>query len=502
MKTNKFLAIAFGLVLFGTSCSDNFLEVKTTANLTSKDAAATMEADPAKLEGFVNAIYSLMIQYDLVSTSHDSFGYMSILHSTDMMSEDIVQVKATHFTYDYLHDNRNETYRRTNVDWTYLYSMVSNANIVLGLTSPATTSATIKAYRGQALAIRGLAYYYLIQLYQQNYGVTAANDRPGIPLYYATNEGKENRLERVPVTQVYAQIESDLTEAVTNLNGWTRANKNQIDYYVANGILARYYLLSEQWQKAIDASVIAASGFQIMSTADLHDGFMDINNKEWMWGFDESAETQSTYASFFSHISDITPGYAGLEYGARLIDRRLYDYIPVTDERKKLFQGATQTIDISALSSSAMSSTTATAWKLPYATVKFGYDGNWTMDYMYMRAAEMVLIEAEGLAHLNKSAEAATALKKLMVNRDPAWNKTTVTVDDIWMQRRIELWGEGFAYFDLKRLNKGIDRTYAGTNHRVDAQFKKDAGDKTWIYQLPQSEVQENSSISEEDNNQ
>lgn len=501
MRTYKLLAFVLGLTLLSTACSDEFLDVKTTSQLTAEDAAATMDADPTKLEGFVNAIYSMLVQYDLVYTNHDAFGLMSILHSTDMMSEDIVQVKATHFTYDYLHDNRNDTYRRTRVNWTYLYSVISSANIVLNMTDAASTSETIKAYRGQVLALRGMAYYYLIQLYQHNYGVSAAADRPGIPLYFAANEGKPNRMDRVPVTEVYAQIESDLTKAVENLNGWTRANKNQIDYYVANGLLARYYLLSNQWSKAVDASVIAASGFEIMSTTDLHDGFMNLANAEWMWGFDHNASTETRYASFFSHISNVTPGYAGLEYGSRLIDKRLYDYIPATDERKNLFQGATQIFDATALGTSSMSTTTATGWKLPYASLKFGWDGNWTMDYPYMRAAEMVLIEAEALAQQGKNTEAATALKKLLAKRDPAWNKTSVTVDEVWMQRRIELWGEGVAYFDLKRLNKGIDRTYAGNNHRTDAQKVVAAGDNKWIYMIPQTEILENTAIDEEDNN-
>ncbi|MDE6013050.1 MAG: RagB/SusD family nutrient uptake outer membrane protein, partial [Prevotella sp.] len=37
--------------------------------------------------------------------------------------------------------------------------------------------------------------------------------------------------------------------------------------------------------------------------------------------------------------------------------------------------------------------------------------------------------------------------------------------NEVWWQRRVELWGEGFATFDIKRLNKGIIRSYAGTNH-------------------------------------
>ena len=496
MKTIKIYFLS-GLLLFAAfSCSDDFLTVKTTGSLTSADAEAALKADPTKLESFVNAIYSLMVQFDLVSESHDAFGLMSILHSTDMMGEDIVQSKFHWFGYDYEHDNHEMTYRRTLTDWTYLYSIISNANIVINMTSDNTEQ--FKPFRGQAFALRGMAYYYLIQLYQHTYNFQISKNLPGIPMYYALNEGKANINGRATVEQVYTQIEADLTKGIELLEGWDRGNKNQIDYYVANGLLARFYLLSEQWEKANDAATKALEPYEIMSKEDLHDGFMNINNKEWMWGFDHTAETSTVYASFFSHMSNIAPGYAGLNYAPRHIDRRLFDQIPLTDERRKLFQDEdTMTITADELTSSNMESTSATAWKLPYANVKFGWDGNWTMDYPYMRAAEMVLIQAEALAEMGLTSEAASKLSVLMVNRDPAWNKTDVTPEEVYLQRRIELWGEGFSFFDLKRLNKGIDRTYAGTNHPANGQIKVAAKAKTWIYQIPQSEMQENTAIKE-----
>jgi hypothetical protein len=119
-----------------------------------------------------------------------------------------------------------------------------------------------------------------------------------------------------------------------------------------------------------------------------------------------------------------------------------------------------------------------------------------------MRGSEMVLIEAEALAQQNKGGDAATALKKLQSKRDPSWAKVSVSVDDIWMLRRVELWGEGFSYYDLKRLNKGIDRTYSGSNHEGTNKVVVPAGDKRWIYKLPQGEIQENVYINEEDNNE
>lgn len=118
-----------------------------------------------------------------------------------------------------------------------------------------------------------------------------------------------------------------------------------------------------------------------------------------------------------------------------------------------------------------------------------------------MRAGEMVLIEAEALARQNKNDDAAIALKKLMSMRDPSWNKTSVTAEDVVLQRRIELWGEGFAYFDLKRLNKGIDRNYQGNNHLAGYTLTIPAQDPAWTYQIPRKELQENTHITEDDQN-
>jgi hypothetical protein len=208
-----------------------------------------------------------------------------------------------------------------------------------------------------------------------------------------------------------------------------------------------------------------------------------------MWGFAHTTETQTTFASFFSMISNLAPGYAG-NYAPRLIDAQLYSQIPDDDARKKLFIGP-----------EGDESQPTKGARLPYANIKFGHVSDWTDNYMYMRAAEMVLIEAEAYAHMNQGAKAAEVLKVLMSKRQPSWKKASVTVEDVYLQRRIELWGEGFSYYDLKRLNKGIDRTYAGNNHLPSYDIKVDARDVRWIYQIPLSEIQENKLISEDDQN-
>src|SRR5690625_6802734 len=74
--------------------------------------------------------------------------------------------------------------------------------------------------------------------------------------------------------------------------------------------------------------------------------------------------------------------------------------------------------------------------------------GNSNGDLAFMRAAEMVLIEAEALAAQGNDNDAADVLYILANARDPEYEKSTNTgeklMEEILIQRRIELWAEGF----------------------------------------------------------
>lgn len=497
MKFTKYIAAGMIALAGLTSCNDSFLETDYTQYLDEEAAAEAAGKNP---DVFLNGMWSWMVTSDQTNNSaHDDFGFMGSLHATDMMAEDIVMASSHWFNYDHQLDNHQEPYRRTLCHWLNFYTMIAKSNEIISLYPNGGETVAQKGLLGQAQAIRGLAYLHLIQLYQfataEDGSVNAS--APGVPLIYTPADGKTDEeiaaaKGRNTVGDVMAQIEIDLVNAVANLEaGYQRPNKNYIDASVANGILARYYLLANKWQDAANAANKARQGYTLMpaTAAGLYDGFVTVNNPEWMWGFAHTTETQTTYASFFSMISNIAPGYAGIGYAPRLIDARLYSQIPDADLRKKWFngpEGAKQATD---------------AASLPYANVKFGHVSDWTDNYMYMRAAEMVLIEAEAYAHMGDGAKAALVLKELMDLRQPGWNRSSVTVDDIHFQRRIELWGEGFAYYDLKRLNKGIDRTYEGNNYMPGYDIKVPARDTRWYYQIPLREIQENDLINEEDQN-
>ena len=113
-----------------------------------------------------------------------------------------------------------------------------------------------------------------------------------------------------------------------------------------------------------------------------------------------------------------------------------------------------------------------------------------------MRVAEMYLIEAEAKARLGQ-ADAAAVLFALVKTRDTGYTLSTKTgqalVDEIWFQRRIELWGEGFRFYDLKRTNTPLDRSGANHNSTItNGVINVPVTDKRWQWLIPRAEINAN----------
>ena len=498
----KYFAILVSLALVLSSCEKAF-EVSNSGSLSGSQAVAIVEEDPSFLTSYVNGFYAWMVAYNTGGGSHGDFGHLGCLYNLDMMGLDIAICGSWNWgTYDINHDYGAYNYIRPYQYWNFYYTLVKKCNEVIdffGEEDP--TNPTLRGYLGQAYALRAMSYYYLIQIFQDPVtGTTPSasfrNDAPAVPIVYAIRDGKTtdeaaSKGGRNTMKDLCEQIESDLSAALDLLQDYDRAgDKNQVDYEVAQGIAARYYLLTQQWNKALEAATAAQAGYDLMDNARLHSGFMEIEDNEVMWGFNHNTETQTAYASFFSHLSNDCMGYGGVGQSVHCIDRSLYDSMPDSDYRKSLFNGP-----------KGDPTAATTGGKLPYAARKFGFAAAWLQDYIYMRKSEMILIAAEAHARLGDG-QAASTLKELMTKRDPSWNFSSVSVDDVLLQRRIELWGEGFEYFDLRRNGLPVDRKYSGTNHTVAAQYVFPAHAKSWNFQIPKQEMQNNQYITQEEQNE
>lgn len=493
----KHLIILAAAVLSLASCTKEF-DIVDTGTLSDTKAAQMVEQNPESLNAFVNGFYLWLVSpYD----NHDSYGHLACLSNTEIMCEDVsINGNLNFGAYDINHDYGSEEWRRTRHIWTVYFTLISMCNKVIdffGVEDPVNSK--LKGFLGEAYALRAFAYTYLMVFYQDPVVGSTPNarfrsDAPAIPIIYAERDGfsteEANAVSgRNTLADVMNEVERNIALALPLLEGYERSSKNEVNYQVAQGIAARYYLYTQQWDKAITAAKAAQDGFDLMNESRLKSGFMEIEDNEVLWGFNHNSETCTVYASFFSHWSNDTSGYGGVGQSVHCIDRRLYDQIPSSDYRKALFNGA-----------AGDASASLTGARLPYASRKFGYTPNWLQDYIYMRKAEMILIEAEGHARLGDG-QAAAVLNPLMKARDPQWSISEVTVEDVLLQRRIELWGEGFSYYDLRRNGLGVNRKYDGTNHAVSAQKEFPAHSASWNFQIPLPEIQNNNSISEEEQN-
>lgn len=475
MKKIHFLGVlAFTLML--TSCSEDFLNKGARDEVSSSQlqeiAASSPEAALLLATGLEGGNNFFLNDFNTAGNGniHDDFGHMAVNLGTDMMSNDCYQTLSHWFVNYYNYTARNENSIRTDMVWKFYYKVIFNMNQTIVFVPEGVTDPQLMAIRGRLLAMRAYAYFQLVRLY--------SNGEVGVPIVTESQSG----FARQSVTAVKALIIDDLLEAYDLLEGYSRPDKVAIDQNVVAGFLARYYLEYGDNGQAAFYAAEARSGYAPMSSADLFDGFNKISNPEWMWGADINTNTSTVYASFFSHMGNLNPGYAGLLQVYKSVDRRIFDNISATDARKGWFAD------------------TGNGFGLPkYANVKFVDDTEFEGDYVFMRAAEMYLIEAEAKALGGDEIGARQALYDLVSTRDAGYVLSTNTgaalLNEIRFHRKLELWGEGFAFFDMKRWNTALDRTYAGSNHTSFGFFSHPAGSTKFTFQIPLSEINANPEI-------
>jgi hypothetical protein len=470
-----FLTLISISLIYISGCEKDYLERVPTSSVAEQDLLSTVVGNQTLLHGIHRSTFTFYGQ-------HDRFGQKSIDLIVDLLGEDFYQTERGYgwfvMWYQYL-EHRNITSGNLEFVWSYYYDIVDNANIILANIDNASDAGIaanvpkVQNIKAQCLTYRAFSFYQLVQLYAERYVIGGANSQLGIPLVL---EPTQTGLARSTVAQVYTQINTDLDAAIALFTSSTtsRVNKSEINLRVAQGIKARVALTTGQWATSETMAVAARTGFPL--TNNYGSGMNSTTDQEWMWGAVLIDEQQTSYASFFSHIDPYFGGYATLG-NHKLASTALYDSLKATDIRKQQF---------------------LTIASKPRVGKKFTGNGKWTNDYLYMKSGEMYLIQAEAIARQGgRDAEAQTALYDLVVKRDPSYKKSTLTgellLQHILMQRRCELWGEGFRFFDLKRLNLDLNRANLGhTESLWNAAGYFPAGDKNFVFLIPKQEIDAN----------
>jgi len=481
MKKNK---IIYTFLLAGailSSCSKDYLDVAPQSAINSEQLGSSSAATMGTLKGILSSLRS----YGVTGyAGHEDYGHKSILSVLDLMGHDVIMNNLNWGGFNYNYTGRVMTNSRAHMPWFTYYTQIKNANTIVNSVPADTENSELKAIRGQALALRGYFHFMLARIYGPTF--VGNESKLSVPV-----SAEERSTRRNTVAEVYAQIESDLKASIESLEGYKRgSNLEMIDKSVAQAFLADVYLEMGKYADAAIQAKQARDGYSLLSASEWKNGFYNISQNETMWGADLNAELTTFVANFYSHFDNTNVGYA--EGGNISIDKRLYDAMSDSDIRKEMFasaEGATFTVGNESYEYG------------PYTSFKFRdlTVDRTAGDYIYLRSAILYYIEAEALAKLGKDNEAKDVLFEITSARDAGYTKSTKTgaalVEEIILQKRIELWGEGYAWFDLKRLKQGVIRDYTGSNHPDYGKFNIPAGDNKFLFMIPQAEVDANPEI-------
>jgi hypothetical protein len=479
------LALAAFSVLL-PSCKKSYLDTTPTDQAAQGDIFKTTQNAWNAINGIHRSLY---IQYN---SRQDQGGQSKNMIDMDMLGEDLVNPTTGNgwfiTTYRWT-DHRNENAWSPYFNFQFYYDIIANANMIIANIDGAVgPDADKKAIRGQAYAYRAWSYYQMIQLFGERYDKNGTNSGLGLTLVLAPTTDK---LPRNTVAEVYTAIVNDLNAAITNLTGIpARSNPSHINLAVAKGLRARVALTMQDWATAAQMANEARQGFSLMSNAQYLQGFNNYTNPEWMWGSRQVADQTTYFYSFFAYMSaDFNS--TNIRTNPKAINSLLYEQISATDIRKQLWDPT---------GTNTAFPTPPGGSRYPYMNRKFlsgGGSGSSIGDVPLMRVAEMYLIEAEAKARLGQDAAAAQVLFTLAKQRDPNYVLSTNTgqnlINEILIQRRIELWGEGFRFYDLKRLNMALNRNGSNHNPAVATTMSVPAGDKQWQFLIPRTELNTNS---------
>lgn len=469
-------------VLGFAGCAKDILDTDPTDRVSG--TAIFTDADNAMtaLNGIYRAMYTSGWGSDW---THENGGVPAFILVFDLYGEDHIMDGSGSgwFWYDYgfgtwgdWSHNAGHQYQI----WNFFYTVVSNVNYILAEEEELEgDEAAINKVFGQAYALRAWAYSWLVQAYAQSWD----NSKPGVPLYTEPTIAGSEGNPRGTVGAVWEMVNSDLDKSIAyfEAGAGVQSHPSHVDKYVAYGLKARAALVQKDYPAAESFGKKALEGSKKVATspADFRH-INDVKKVNVLWGLEVQADQSMGNPGVYAHMDADSKGtYSNARH---LISKWLYDRIPTTDSRKAWWTDEMNPNDWGEAGTDQGSKRSWCQTKLVYQD-----PSDQTGDFILMRAEEMALIVAEAACQQEKWPVAREYLSMVGDARDDdfatriaARNDSkvysdnthalpTTLMEEILLQRRIELWGEVPRAHDLLRLGLGYDRDYAESNHTVKA---------------------------------
>jgi len=322
--------------------------------------------------------------------------------------------------------------------WRESFEGIQRINVVLNrITDIEYADAAVKATRiAEVKFVRALLYFNLVRLY---------GDVP-LVLTETVNPSEFFGQGRTPASEVYTQIETDLTEAIADLPVEKSAGRPAKG--AAQALLADVQMTQGNYNAAATnlATVINSGQYDLApSTAELF-GVANEGNSEVLF--------EIQFASGVNGNNEGSPAASQFRPSGTTANAKGHN-LPSTEFVGKFEAGDTRANDYVGIDTAA----NPFYFSLKYEVSETGVNDGGT-DFYVIRYADVLLKYAEALNESGATAEAPQYIN-LVRNRAGLANTTATTQAEvraaIEMERRYEFIGEGHRWFDLKRYGTAVE---------------------------------------------
>lgn len=472
MKTLKFIQRPVALLLAAmamitSSCSEDFLDTEPSTAIPTDDV----------FKSIVTAEAALIGAYDAMSGWGVDGLYFPLMG--DIMGEDIMINNVDNYNW-FVPVYQLEVlpnYQYSSNPWSGAYKVIFDANNIIENASkiPDATTEQIETLQGQARTMRAYMMLKLAQFFGPAY--TANPNALSIMNVNTVIDVNDQPFGRATNDEVYTQIVNDLLTAIDLLE--VQADKGFFDKKSAQAILARAYLNMGDYANARTMAVAAQEGIDLMSLEEMFWGF-NYRTSETIFTIAYTPDDNNIYLSIPSFYWPVA-GYSSIRANDEFVN--LFE---LGDIRSQFFVKE-PTIDPNR----------------NLVTKFMHYQSIGNAERIDIRASEMVLIEAECEARLGNSTLAQEALFRIQQRSVANAQKSTAIgdelIDEILLERRKELFGEGFRLNDIKRTQSPLVRT---GDHWSKYEFTANDPDYYRLtFPIPQKEIDANENISQADQN-